>query len=253
MIRQNLTKKKAARRHIKWRGHDILRIESFSDAIFAFAMTLLVVSLEVPKTFAELKMGMSGVPGFAICFSLLFFIWHDQYIFFRHYYLNDTRTIFLNAILLFTVLFYVYPLKFLFSLLIDGNTFMENGVAHEKLTSYTQLRDLMEIYGLGFFFIYFVFLLLYMNAMRHKEKLQLNNIEIYHTKTEMYKQGFMMFFGLSSAIAAYLVPDIYTGTTGFFYMLIGPVLVFLFKFRFARMKKIFSQSEMEEHDVWVAG
>ncbi len=253
MIRQNLSQKRSIRRHIKWRGHDILRIESFSDAIFAFAMTLLVVSLEVPKTFVELKMGMSGMPGFAICFSLLFFIWHDQYIFFRHYYLNDTRTIFLNAILLFTVLFYVYPLKFLFSLLIDGNTFIENGVTHEKLTSFTQLRELMEIYGLGFFFIYFVFLLLYMNAMRHKKKLQLNTIEIYHTKTEMYKQSFMMFIGLSSAICAFLVPDIFVGATGFIYMLIGPILFVLFKLRITRIKKIFSQSEIEEHDAWVVG
>jgi hypothetical protein len=31
----------------RWRGHEITRIEGLSDAVFAFAVTLLVVSLEV--------------------------------------------------------------------------------------------------------------------------------------------------------------------------------------------------------------
>ena len=35
----------------RWRGQEITRIEGLSDAVFAFAITLPVVSLEVPKTF----------------------------------------------------------------------------------------------------------------------------------------------------------------------------------------------------------
>ena len=34
--------------------HDVTRIEAFSDAVFGFAITLLVVSLEVPNSFDEL-------------------------------------------------------------------------------------------------------------------------------------------------------------------------------------------------------
>ncbi len=92
------------------------RIETFSDAVFAFAVTLLIVSLEVPKSFDELMILIRGFFAFAVCFTLLMMIWYEQHVFFRRYALDDVWTVTLNCILIFVVLFYVYPLKFLFSL-----------------------------------------------------------------------------------------------------------------------------------------
>jgi hypothetical protein len=72
-------------KHFHWRGGEITRLEAFTDAVFAFAVTLLVVSLEVPKTYAELISAMKGFVAFAICFAVLAQIWHRHYLFSRRY------------------------------------------------------------------------------------------------------------------------------------------------------------------------
>src|SRR6266446_3596203 len=107
MIRDKLIDKGFGDSHkFRWRSHEITRIEGLSDAVFGFAVTLIVVSLEVPKTYAELMQAMRGFGAFAICFTLLIVIWFNQYKFFRRYGLQDNLTIVLNTALLFVVLFY---------------------------------------------------------------------------------------------------------------------------------------------------
>src|SRR3989339_649128 len=113
MLRNKLINKKVgAEPHFNWRSHEPVRIEGFSDAVFAFAITLLVVSLEVPKTFSELARAMLGFFPFAACFAFIIYVWYQHYIYFRRYGLTDVYVIVLNALLLFVILFYIYPLKF---------------------------------------------------------------------------------------------------------------------------------------------
>ena len=88
------------------------RIEAVSDVVFGFALTLLVVSLQAPRTYSDLVNVMSGFPAFALTFAVLMALWARHYYFFRFYGLDDPTTIVLNTLLLFLVLFYVYPLKF---------------------------------------------------------------------------------------------------------------------------------------------
>ena len=106
--------------HTEHGRREVSRVEGFSDAVFAFAITLLVVSLEVPRSFNELMHTMRGFPAFAVCFALLFQVWWRHYKFFRAYDLEDSYVIVLTGCLLFVVMFYVYPLKFLWSLPFAG-------------------------------------------------------------------------------------------------------------------------------------
>jgi uncharacterized membrane protein len=93
-------------------GQQMNRIEAVSDVVFGFALTFLVVSLQAPRTYSDLVNTMRGFPAFALTFGLLMAVWVRHYYFFRYYGLDDPPTIVLNTLLLFVVLFYVYPLKF---------------------------------------------------------------------------------------------------------------------------------------------
>src|SRR5256885_6287133 len=101
------------------RAHEVSRVEAFSDVVFGFAISLLVVSLEAPKSYPEMMHVLRGFLPFAICFFILITIWFEHHHFYKRYAMHDVPTMILNTILLFVVLFYVYPLKYM-SLLMIG-------------------------------------------------------------------------------------------------------------------------------------
>jgi uncharacterized membrane protein len=226
---------------IEWRSHEPSRLETFSDAVFAFAVTLIIVSLEVPKSFNELYETMKGTLSFAACFGALFQIWNQQNIFFRRYGLNDSATNTLNGALLFVVLLYAYPLKFLFDLLFNNNLFTENGHAREMIST-TQMPTLMLIYGAGFTAINLLFYLMYVKAKKKAKDLKLKAVEIYETQTVIYVNLTLTLIGVTAMLLAWLLPVEYSGLSGFFYMLIGFAYWFWYAYRAKKARKIFGNT-----------
>jgi uncharacterized membrane protein len=220
MIRESLVNTNFGATDFRWRGHDVTRLEGFSDAVFAFAMTLLVVSLEVPHTFAQLINVMKGFPAFAICFVLLIQVWHAHYIFFRRYGLQDNLTIVLNAILLFVILFYIYPLKFLFTLVLNQIIGMESQAV---FVEQGQPSQLMIIYGLGFVAVFAVFASMYYHAYRQRARLELNALEIMDTTGSILEYSLNAGVALLSILIVIAGGDGWVGWAGMSYFLLGPV------------------------------
>jgi uncharacterized membrane protein len=231
MIREQMIDRAVGRRSdFRWRGHEISRIEGLSDAVFAFAITLLVVSLEVPKTFSELAETMHGFGAFLISFLLLFAVWFNQYKFFRRYGLRDTTTVLLNAALLFVVLFYVYPLKFLFSFLIDrftgghGEVRLPNGNVAPMLESDNQFASLMVIFDLGYLAVFGVFVLLFWHAYRKRQELELNELEQFDTRESIQESALNCGIAVLSLMIVFIGGAGRAGLAGMAYMLTPVVM-----------------------------
>jgi len=203
-------------KYFRWRAGEITRLEAFCDVVFGFAITLLVVSLEVPHTYAELMVDMRGFLPFAACFAQLALIWRTHYKFSRRYGLEDPYTVFLNVVLLFLVLFYVYPLKFVFTLVFSELT----GAESRARLGWHEGSVLMRIYALGFVCVFLLFVLMYVHAYRLRRELDLNPVEISVTRFSIQENVILALVGVTSFVVAVRSPD----WAGWTYASIGPLM-----------------------------
>lgn len=179
------------------RAHEVSRIEAFSDVIFGFAISLLVVSLEAPKTYGQMMEMLRGFLPFAICFWIFIDIWFEHHHFYKRYGLQDSTTMALNTLLLFVILFYVYPLKYMFTLFTQGI------LGHPGDVPPGGERFLYLIYGIGVTSVFWLLAAMYGHAWRCRAELQLNPVEEIDTLERVYDDFFMGLFGIISIILAY--------------------------------------------------
>ncbi len=219
MLRAALNRQvQAAEIHVDGDGFRLLgtgfsRLDAFSDVVFGFALTLLVVSLEVPHNYSELHHLLRGFLPFALSFLLLMLVWYGHFRLFQRFALHDAGTIWLNGLLLFTVLFYVYPLKFLFL------TFMSGAV---QFGSVYEVRELVLLYAGGLAAIYFLFAALYANAGRQAKTLGLNPLEIRLTRLAALEEMGVGVCGVLVCALAVALPPGNSPMACWLFMLIGP-------------------------------
>jgi uncharacterized membrane protein len=202
------------------REHQVTRLEGFSDAVFGFALTLLVVSLEVPSNFEQLTVQMQGFLAFGLMFAMVCWIWYEHNAFFRLYGLQDRWTVFLNCVLLFVVLFYVYPLKFLTQALM--HQFLGIGSASGPRFGTNVGGPLMMLYSTGVVLIFGVFVLLYVHAWRGRADLHLTRSE--ETTLRFSMQAHMLSTALGVvSLAIVVVRPNWAAIAGMLYALMGPL------------------------------
>ncbi|MHB8637646.1 MAG: TMEM175 family protein [Fimbriimonadaceae bacterium] len=202
----------------------VTRLECFSDCVFAFALTLLVVSLEVPKSFDDLCAAMKGMVAFAFCFAVLFGLWSRHHTFFRRYALEDGVTKALTAGLLFVVLAYVYPLKFLSLVVINLAFGFDTRAGSHMFTpghELAQVRGLFALYGGALFALSIIFYLFYRYALSQRTALELTDVEAFDTRWFAVESLFQAAVPVIATSLAFILPPAQVGLAGFSYCLYG--------------------------------
>jgi uncharacterized paraquat-inducible protein A len=159
---------------------------------------------------------------FAICFAVLVQVWYYHYIYSRRYGLQTTYTIILNAVLIFVVLFYVYPLKFLFTLVVgefSGGRTISHSQLNNMITADYQPAALMVIYSLGYTAVFALFALLYHYAYSKRTQLELNEYETLRTRHAVIFHISFALVGVLVIAVALLLPSQYAGYAGLLYCL----------------------------------
>lgn len=211
---------------VRQRGLAATRLETFCDAAFAFAVTILVISGGgVPDSYQGLLAALKDVPAFAASFAAIAAFWSAHRQWGQRYGLEDRPSVLLSLAMVFVMLVYVYPLKMVFSALA---AWVSGGALPATFTIGTlaELRGLFIIYGVGFAAQAGMLALLYAHTLRVPH-LRLDVGESLRTRHKVESWVVMLATGLLSALWAGVMPDPYGAYAGFVYALLSvamPVL-----------------------------
>lgn len=208
------------RRGFRLRGLEMTRLETFVDAAFAFAVTMLALSADrVPTSFDQMYDLLRGIPAFLLSLALLLLFWNGHVNFSRRYGFDDRTTTLLSGVFIAVMLVYVYPLKFMatafFSYYIPPlrtSDFLRSGSTND-------LSAMFLIMSGGFVLLEFVFVLFEMHAMRHADALSLTPHERRIVRCERAAHGIYASVGVASMILAIAFRNsIAVVTAGFVYI-----------------------------------
>ncbi len=207
----------------KLRGENMTRMEVFVDASFAFAVTMLIISIDqIPRNIPELIAVTKDIPAFAVSVFQLMWIWHTHSVWSKRFGLEGAWSVFLSVILIILVLVYIYPLKIMFSGFFAWVTAGYLPSAFD-INSIDDLRIMFLYFAIGFMMIFTIYYLMYWHAMRLAEPLRLKRYEVHATMTQIKIYRLLIGVGGIAAIAAIFMPSHLVQLSGFVYSLIGVV------------------------------
>ncbi len=196
------------RDHFRLRGHQGTQMDGLTDGIFALAVAVLLISSSVPTNFTELLDFVYDLLPFSLCIVFIYWIWLALSRFNLRFDLEDDKTNQLKMVLMFFVLFYIYPLKFLMSWQVKYFSAIFAGELKDRYTElnemipFSKVPHLMIIYGVGFAAIFFLLHFLNKRAFKQKEILQLNPREALETELTMRRYFVFGNIGLISILIA---------------------------------------------------
>src|SRR6266705_4097201 len=136
-------------RGFRLRGMEMTRLETFIDAAFAFAISMLVIAAnQVPDDIETLLGAFKNVPAFVASIVVLGIFWRGHWLWSRRYGLEDGMSIFISWAMIVTILIYIYPLKAIFStmwFLLSGGRVGHMLGPHSEIEE----RALFAVFALG--------------------------------------------------------------------------------------------------------
>jgi len=211
-------------KNFRLRGLETTRLDTFIDAAFAFATTMLVISIgNIPNNFSELILAFKSIPSFLASFASVVFIWLGHRKWSRRYGIENNITIIISLAIVFVLMIYVYPLRLVFSALF---AWISGGLlpSEFRITSASELTSLFVFYGIGFASIAFLIGSLFLQSYKLRQKIFLDNIEVLLTKYEIASWFVMGTTALVSALFAIVMPLNIGVFAGFVYSLL-PILM----------------------------
>jgi uncharacterized membrane protein len=212
------------KRGFRLRGAEMSRLETFADAAFAFALTLLVISIdEIPGSFPEFFAALRNVPVFAACFAIVVMFWLGHRTWSQRYGLDDGWSTFLTLVLVFTIMVYVYPLRVLLTEALSALT-GDWVPSRFKATSWSEVRTLFVVYSAGWTACSLAILLLFRHALAFREHLGLDALELWETVTEIQAWALMVAVGVLSLLIGLVAQRESIALAGWIYMVLAIVM-----------------------------
>lgn len=198
-------------------SRDDRRLETFVDAAFAFALTLLVISFDaVPQSYEELLLALRGIPAFVASFAIMVMLWVAHHGWSRRYRLDNVPSMLVSLALVMVVMVYAYPLR---SMMAVTFSFMTGGWAPSDFTmqSVDQVRGLFTIYGAGFSAATLCLVLLHWLALRSADRLALTPAIRAQAIADVAVWSLVCGTGLLSVVFAQTLPNQLLGMCGWIY------------------------------------
>ena len=190
------------------RGAEVTRLEAFLDAAFAFAVTLMVISIdEIPKTSAELLAALKSIPAFGASFVIIALFWRGHADWSRRYGLNDRYSQRLGLGLVFLVLIFVYPLRMVFGAFFAWVT---DGwlPADLRFATADDVRFMFIVFALAFGSMGTAMFGLHRHAWARRDAIGLDAAETLMTRYALLRWSMLPLFSLASLALTWSIPEV---------------------------------------------
>jgi transmembrane protein TMEM174 (potassium channel) len=219
------------------RGIEMTRLETFIDAAFAFAISMLVIAAQqIPDDIETLLAAFKNVPAFVASIIVLGIFWRGHWNWSRRYGLEDGTSILVSWAMLVTILIYIYPLKAVFG---SMWFFLSDGRFGHALGTRTdaQARELLAIFAIGFTAIALEIVLLNVRAWQLREPLRLNAREKLVTLYEVTGWSMPVGVGIISLVLALTLPGEQLEWSGWIYFSMAILAPLHFAYRRRRIEQ----------------